>query len=655
MYTHPAMKPFFLRSALFMGAALTVAVLPAQTGNIGVNNDGAAPNATAILDVSSNYLAPATQKGLLIPRMSQTQRNAIPAPANGLTIYQTSAPTGIYYYDGVTATWVRLSTGGSAWGLVGNGGTNPATDFLGTTDNQALVFRTNNAEGMRVDTDGDLGVGTATPLERLDIVGAIKLTGTSATNTLGTIRWNAGSQYHEGNIDGTVNGWRKLENDYTEVFNQSYSQPGTPTCANGSVTLGEQNAVGNNGFISPYWHSIAGLSRVRHQYLFRADELNVQLNQLFNDPNATEGLCAGQPINSIGFYVTGNAGIVKQYTQLSVTIKHTTQNALTTFDNTADPASQCYTGTSVNIPNTGGALFGPAAAGWDVYPLPGPFIWNGVDNIIIEYCYATGNLPSLTNVEIWQTNFLGFNATYTRGGTGTACNPVGGCGGLIAGCGMTPTCGTGGAYQNRPVIQFNGVVATAPPATAGSGNYIQYDGGLMVETTPGSGWPGNQTPGNYTFKGPGTIHAQNGVYDDQVMLNDHVFDRYFDGRVHPADAPTFGHLRHMGIDEMYNYVEMNRHLPTMKGRTEWDVHGGFGLGDLTNQLWRTAETHALYLTELKDRADLLTLLSTDQAISGDDFVQLRAHIATLEGFNESEKQALIEGLRSRVNATNDKR
>ena len=63
----------------------------------------------------------------------------------------------------------------------------------------------------------------------------------------------------------------------------------------------------------------------------------------------------------------------------------------------------------------------------------------------------------------------------------------------------------------------------------------------------------------------------------------------------------------------------------------------------------------MYLTELKDRADLLTLLSTDHVISGEEFHHLRAHIATLEEFNESEKQALIEGLESRVNTTIEQR
>src|SRR5438046_1998832 len=38
--------------------------------------------------------------------------------------------------------------GFSQWSLTGNAGTNPAVNFLGTTDAQRLVFRTNNVERM---------------------------------------------------------------------------------------------------------------------------------------------------------------------------------------------------------------------------------------------------------------------------------------------------------------------------------------------------------------------------------------------------------------------------------------------------------------------------------------------------------------------------
>src|SRR6185369_5039823 len=62
------------------------------------------PNASAALDVSS------TNKGLLIPKMSQAQRGSIINPANGLLVYQTDGVAGFYYNMGTPGTpnWINL-------------------------------------------------------------------------------------------------------------------------------------------------------------------------------------------------------------------------------------------------------------------------------------------------------------------------------------------------------------------------------------------------------------------------------------------------------------------------------------------------------------------------------------------------------------------
>ena len=54
-----------------------------------------------------------------------------------------------------------LNTSASAWGLNGNAGVNPATSFLGTTDNVSLEFRTNNIQGLVLDSLGSVGIGPA--------------------------------------------------------------------------------------------------------------------------------------------------------------------------------------------------------------------------------------------------------------------------------------------------------------------------------------------------------------------------------------------------------------------------------------------------------------------------------------------------------------
>jgi hypothetical protein len=63
------------------------------------------PNASAKLEIA------ATDKGLLIPRLTLTQRGSINSPANGLLIYQTDGVVGFYVNTGTAAspTWTRIN------------------------------------------------------------------------------------------------------------------------------------------------------------------------------------------------------------------------------------------------------------------------------------------------------------------------------------------------------------------------------------------------------------------------------------------------------------------------------------------------------------------------------------------------------------------
>jgi hypothetical protein len=88
---------------------------------------------------------------------------------------------------GVKALDERISTldpQSTAWALTGNSGTNPTVNFLGTTDAQPLVIRTDNTERMRITATGDVGIGTSTPAATLDVNGTVAFSATATlTNT----------------------------------------------------------------------------------------------------------------------------------------------------------------------------------------------------------------------------------------------------------------------------------------------------------------------------------------------------------------------------------------------------------------------------------------------------------------------------------------
>ena len=131
-----------------------------QGQSLAVNTDGSTANASALLDVKS------TNKGILVPRMTRTERNAITAPATGLLIFQSGPDSvGFHYYDGSKWTWLLSNSNSDslAWKTSGNTGTNAASHFLGTNDNVPLVIKTNNTEKLRVTPTGEIGFGTTTP------------------------------------------------------------------------------------------------------------------------------------------------------------------------------------------------------------------------------------------------------------------------------------------------------------------------------------------------------------------------------------------------------------------------------------------------------------------------------------------------------------
>lgn len=174
-------------------------------GPLGVGTS--VPNASAVLDLS------ATDRGVLIPRMSSTQRNAIVSPAKGLLVFDTNLNS-FYYYDGTQ--WRNLAAGGGTVGpqgptgptgvqgdpgakgekgddgAPGTNGLNGVTGATGPTGNANINGTTNyvvkftgtntGGNSQIYDNGTNVGIGTASPSALLSVGSASQFRVNNAGN-----------------------------------------------------------------------------------------------------------------------------------------------------------------------------------------------------------------------------------------------------------------------------------------------------------------------------------------------------------------------------------------------------------------------------------------------------------------------------------------
>lgn len=114
---------------------------------------------------------------------------------------------------------------------------------------------------------------------------------------------------------------------------------------------------------------------------------------------------------------------------------------------------------------------------------------------------------------------------------------------------------------------------------------MEDDGGFVIGSPTGGG------------KGTGSINAQ-AVYDDNVLLTDHVFEKYYKRTI--IDK-RFKNYKMKTLNQQAKFVKKNYHLSTITGRKEWEKKGKKSLGMIVTQLWETIETQFLYITELNGR------------------------------------------------------
>ncbi len=134
------------------------------SAQVAINNTGSNPDASAMLDISS------TTGGLLIPRMTKTERLSIINPATALIVYQTNDSTGFYVNTG--------TPGDPDWHCI-----DPVlTELWEFNSGGSTIFVSNNTY--------KLGLGTNDADRQLHLTGSIELPATTHLDTMGVIYKN---------------------------------------------------------------------------------------------------------------------------------------------------------------------------------------------------------------------------------------------------------------------------------------------------------------------------------------------------------------------------------------------------------------------------------------------------------------------------------
>ena len=326
------------------------------------------PNASALLDLTS------TSKGLLAPRMTTAQRTAIASPANGLLVFDNSTAS-FWFYNG--AAWIEIiTTSTSGWGLTGNAGTNPAVNFMGTTDDNDVIFKRNNTRaGLIGITNTSYGSGALNP---------------ASTGTLNTANGRDALYSNTTGGGNTANGYNALRNNTTGSHNTANGVSALQSNTTGSVNT----ASGRNALLL----NTTGSENTANGY-------EALRNNTTGDRNTANGNTALH-YNTTGHYNTAN-GSKALYN--NTTGGYNTANGseallsnTTGYNNTANGAYALYSNTTgyYNTANGYGSLFNNTTGNYNTA--------NGVDVLVAN---TTGNYNTGNGAFAFGDNTSGNNNT----------------------------------------------------------------------------------------------------------------------------------------------------------------------------------------------------------------------------------------------------
>jgi hypothetical protein len=245
---------------------------------VGINTN--TPDASSVLEIKS------TTGGILIPRMTEAQRDAIALPASGLMIYQTDEVSGFYFYNG--AGWTKIDGVAGPQGEQGPAGPQGLAGSEGDQGPQGIQGETGPAgpQGL-AGADGEDGaqgpIGNTGPAGPQGPQGPHGLAGVDGAQGLAGPQGETGAQGPEGPLVSGTNGQTLYNNDNEWVSTSNLFNDGS------SVSIGTDN-------IDP--SAILQIESTTQGVLF--PKMTSEQRDLIATPQA--GLLIFQIDNSPGFY-----------------------------------------------------------------------------------------------------------------------------------------------------------------------------------------------------------------------------------------------------------------------------------------------------------------------------------------------------------------
>lgn len=246
-----------IKIVILLISVLLNSILLAQ--NVSINEDGSAPDASAMLDISD------TARGLLIPRMTAAQRIAIVSPANGLMVFQTDLDIGYYGFSTSFAAWSRITL--------------DETLSLGS-----VLALGNDAENDTIFNLNALSIGIdRSPSSSVEIDSFLVIEGKAFEG----VRWFGSNLYNDGSPnlkylnDGNA-GVYAFGSDFSGLFHWGNGTKGNnvPDDSNSSIRL-EDSTVAISGIASNFFIDLKGI--------VKADSLRINDAYSFPDTIGTVG------------------------------------------------------------------------------------------------------------------------------------------------------------------------------------------------------------------------------------------------------------------------------------------------------------------------------------------------------------------------------